>query len=121
MKRDELSFHDFRSFQLTRFIINIVVIVIIITAYPLQSFFIEIFSENPELCPDAIPGVCVQYDAGPVGFGDTWNFLCTTPLVGRFLRIRESKHLKSNVLPLCQIEVRGTPHTGENQYFINST
>ncbi|XP_041356174.1 uncharacterized protein LOC121373556 [Gigantopelta aegis] len=63
----------------------------------LKTFAVEVFTQNPVHCAEAVPNLCKN---------DTTKLMvtCDTPVVGRFLRILEWNLTFYDRLTLCEVE-----------------
>ncbi|XP_041346804.1 fucolectin-like, partial [Gigantopelta aegis] len=74
----------------------------------LNSFTIDVFTENPIGCARATPVQCYNR-TDPVGRAETVQFKCHSPVTGRFVRIKKWRMRTSKTQPiLCEVQVLGT-------------
>ncbi|XP_041379164.1 fucolectin-1-like [Gigantopelta aegis] len=77
----------------------------------LHSFTIDVFTENPIGCARATPVQCYNR-TDQLGRGETVQFKCRSPVIGRFVRIKKWKMMShDDVLTLCEVQVIGTKET----------
>ncbi|XP_041379543.1 fucolectin-7-like [Gigantopelta aegis] len=77
-------------------------------AQGLHSFTIDVFTKNPIGCALATPVQCYNR-TDPMGRGETVQFQCLSPVIGRFVRIK--KWRMTNILDklvLCEVQIFST-------------
>ncbi|XP_041379470.1 uncharacterized protein LOC121392198 isoform X2 [Gigantopelta aegis] len=77
----------------------------------LHSFTIDVFMENPIGCARATPVQCYNRN-DTLGRGETVQFKCRSPVIGRFVRIKKWR-MENNydTLMLSEVQVLGTRAT----------
>ncbi|XP_041362947.1 uncharacterized protein LOC121378727 [Gigantopelta aegis] len=110
---DKFDFsHTWMVDLLGTYVVDHVIITVPSSSYMLQMFFIEVFSQNPEKCPNAVPEICLPLSKSPLPMEQTTTLTCDKPSRGRFLRI----HSVTSFIPLemafCEVEVYTAPENG---------
>ncbi|XP_067669496.1 uncharacterized protein [Haliotis asinina] len=74
-----------------------------------EDIAIRVFSQNPEVNPNALGSLCVTTAAQTSGAGN--KLQCTTPVIGRFVRVHYLAGT-TDVLTVCELEVFGSKVIG---------